>query len=119
MDPLNCSESQKLMSSLLVLKNGIDGSYSLFQNRNLDLNLHKHQECDRTNSSKLIRDLLQKSYLVVTNENICTVPNRSQCMLKAKLKDRQIYGQVVRAGDIIRFGMLPVLIREVKVKSQE
>jgi hypothetical protein len=85
------------MSSALVLK-GKDGFY-VFQSNDLNLDFTRQVNTGANSSSKMMKDLNKNSFIVITNNYICSVPE-DPTLKKAK-KDRKVKGRFI-FGQIIR-----------------
>ena len=115
MDPQTCSDSNKDLSPIMVLK-GTKG-FNIYQSKNLKISMDKCKSIKPSNNTRsstsiFLTKLMEYSWLVVTNNFISSVRQKSGFRLNKQANTQYVEGQIVRKGDILRFGMLPVIIRE-------
>lgn len=70
--------------------------------------------------SQQLKDLSKKSCFVVSNDGLCSVQENWRGSVRGARKSGKVVkrGTVLRQGDIIKFGRVPVLIKEWSLDCQ-
>jgi len=110
--PLYCSENQKDMGTLLVIKEAED--YSIYQSKDLQIDLSKQTPLGPSSEfeSQQLEEILKRSSLVVRNSRICKCFDQENGRRSSK-KAKSVFktGQILRQGDIFRLGRAAILVR--------
>ena len=121
--PNESSPNQQAMGSLSVIQN--PNSYLIYQNQDLTLDFTKQIKRGDDFISQQLKELSKKSCFVVTNDGITTIPENARSNFVSyqsgrSKKNSKIMkkGAVIRQGDIIKFGRVPVLIKEWSYDTQ-
>lgn len=97
----------KRLGALSVLQD-LD-SYSIFQDDNINVDFTTQIKRKDDFISQVLKDLSMKSYLVVgPTSELGQYPKRNRTKGVRK-------GAIIRSGDIIKFGRVPIMIKESSI----
>ena len=111
--PSESSEGQISMGSLSVIQHA--DMYQIYQISDLNMDFSTQVKLQDDFISQQLKDLSKKSYIFASSNNeVGTF--RAGMNKKAKEVKR---GCIIRAGDIIKFGRVPVMIKESSIDTKK
>lgn len=110
--PCDSSENQIQMSSVAVIQNPT--SYHIYQNADLKHDFTQQVKRSDDFISQQLKELSKKSFMVIAS---CNQLGRFQDSKNKEIKRVNKKGSIIRAGDIIKFGRVPIMIKESSIDS--
>ena len=110
----NESTSQIEMGALSIIQN--PDSYMVYLNQDLKLDFTKQVKRSDDFISKQLKDLSKKTFMVISAAN--NVGNFQETNIYDKIVKITKWGAIIRAGDIIKVGRVPIMIKESSIDSK-
>ena len=110
--PCDSSENQIQMSSVAVLQN--PDSYQIYQNADLKHDFTQQVKRSDDFISQQLKELSKKSFMVIASSNQLGQFYDSK---NKQIKKVHKKGSIIRAGDIIKFGRVPIMIKESSIDT--